>query len=401
NSLVYVCYMLHINTVQPGSLEQWLMVLRCIRPLRIFCLMPQLRRVVYELVRGFREIFMVSVLLFVFIFIFAIYGVHIFGGRLGICNDRSKRTRAECVGTFYRKVFVTKLNLDGEAPQILVPRVWANPRNFNFDTIGNALLALFEVLSLEGWVEVRDVIMNRVSPVARRLHSPVRLHRLHDRPSPCLSELWWPTTARTRAQRCFTVDQRRWLDLKGRIKLTQPLRIPPRPNIVPQASDGNGCGPGGWTLLLVQRAQFNYSQAFTNCAVACTMLFMAEVALKCIALSFSGYWQSWRNRFDCRIVTLAGFLWIILPLHRHDSRWLVFALFVRRYRLAGGDPAPVHHHWQASDTEMLMLTVLIHDRPIQAFLARRLPAGRRTAAAPPPLDEVSTKMSPRATASAG
>ncbi len=27
----------------------------------------------------------------------------------------------------------------------------------------------------------------------------------------------------------LTVDQRRWLDLKGRIKLAQPLHIPPKP----------------------------------------------------------------------------------------------------------------------------------------------------------------------------
>ena len=29
----------------------------------------------------------------------------------------------------------------------------------------------------------------------------------------------------------LTVDQRRWLDLKGRIKLAQPLHIPPRPGM--------------------------------------------------------------------------------------------------------------------------------------------------------------------------
>ncbi len=43
----------------------------------------------------------------------------------------------------------------------------ANPRNFNFDNIGNAMQALFEVLSLEGWLEVRDVIIERVSPVSQ------------------------------------------------------------------------------------------------------------------------------------------------------------------------------------------------------------------------------------------
>lgn len=31
----------------------------------------------------------------------------------------------------------------------------------------------------------------------------------------------------------LTVDQRRWLDLKGRIRLTQPLRTPPRPGALP------------------------------------------------------------------------------------------------------------------------------------------------------------------------
>jgi len=46
----------------------------------------------------------------------------------------------------------------------------ANPRNFDFDNIGNAMQALFEVLSLEGWVEVRDVIIDRVDPVKSTFH---------------------------------------------------------------------------------------------------------------------------------------------------------------------------------------------------------------------------------------
>lgn len=48
----------------------------------------------------------------------------------------------------------------------------ANPRNFNFDNVGNAMLALFEVLSLKGWVEVRDVIIHRVGPVLTFRISP-------------------------------------------------------------------------------------------------------------------------------------------------------------------------------------------------------------------------------------
>lgn len=51
-------------------------------------------------------------------------------------------------------------------PKILVPRVWTNPRNFNFDHIGHAMLALFETLSYKGWNVVRDVLLARQGPWA-------------------------------------------------------------------------------------------------------------------------------------------------------------------------------------------------------------------------------------------
>ena len=40
-----------------------------------------------------------------------------------------------------------------------------NPKNFNFDNIFNAMLSLFEVLSLEGWIEVRDILEQRIDSV--------------------------------------------------------------------------------------------------------------------------------------------------------------------------------------------------------------------------------------------
>lgn len=41
----------------------------------------------------------------------------------------------------------------------------ANPRRFNFDSLGNGILALFEVLSFKGWLDIRDVILARLTPV--------------------------------------------------------------------------------------------------------------------------------------------------------------------------------------------------------------------------------------------
>lgn len=46
-----------------------------------------------------------------------------------------------------------------------------NPKNFNFDNIFNAMLSLFEVLSLEGWIEVRDILEQRIDSVRHPIWS--------------------------------------------------------------------------------------------------------------------------------------------------------------------------------------------------------------------------------------
>ena len=56
-SLVFLCWM--PGEIPPNSGAHVLMILRCIRPLRIFILVPHMRRVVYELCRGFKEILLV------------------------------------------------------------------------------------------------------------------------------------------------------------------------------------------------------------------------------------------------------------------------------------------------------------------------------------------------------
>lgn len=57
-SLVFLCWM--PEKVPQNSGAQILMILRCLRPLRIFILVPHMRAVVYELCRGFKEILLVG-----------------------------------------------------------------------------------------------------------------------------------------------------------------------------------------------------------------------------------------------------------------------------------------------------------------------------------------------------
>lgn len=78
-TLTFLCWM--PQEVPSGSGAQALMILRCLRPLRIFTLVPHMRKVVYELCRGFKEILLVSTLLILLMFVFASYGVQLYGGR--------------------------------------------------------------------------------------------------------------------------------------------------------------------------------------------------------------------------------------------------------------------------------------------------------------------------------
>ena len=85
-----------------------------------------LLQVVSELFRGFKEIFLVAILVIALIFIFANWGVHLFGMRFAACNDLSITNRSECSGVYLAKVFVTTMNLpirEGQRyPALIAPR---------------------------------------------------------------------------------------------------------------------------------------------------------------------------------------------------------------------------------------------------------------------------------------
>ncbi|KAK2190821.1 hypothetical protein NP493_67g04004 [Ridgeia piscesae] len=367
-SVVFLCWM--PQEVPPNSSIQILMILRCLRPLRIFVLVPHMRRVVYELMRSCKEILLVSVLLIVLIFVFASYGVQLFGGKLARCNDPTVKERELCTGIFARPLFVTKLNIGPGAkettyPKIFVPRVWANPRNFNFDNIGNAMLALFEVLSLEGWLEVRDVIIERVGPThAIFIHLFVFIG--------CMIGLTLfvgvmiASYMENKGTALLTVDQKRWLDLMGRIKLAQPLHIPPRPDksqfravmydITQYIMFKRGVAAlvlANCSLLAVPwDSKQSYTYVLATVSAVFTTLFLLEVIMKMIALNPSGYWQSRRNRFDM-FVTFLGVIWIFMhfTLKASDlSNPFGYTIIVLRFFTITGKHATL---------KTLMLTVLV------------------------------------------
>ncbi|KAI4903016.1 hypothetical protein NFI96_010056 [Prochilodus magdalenae] len=326
-SLIFLCWL--PTDVPPESGAQLLMMLRCLRPLRIFKLVPQMRKVVREVLKGFKEIFLVSILLLTLMLVFASFGVQLFAGKLAKCNDPHIIREEDCHGIFRINVSISKnLNLKlrtGEKkPGFWVPRVWANPRNFNFDNVGNAMLALFEVLSLKGWVEVRDVIIHRVDPThGIYIHVFVFLG--------CMIGLTLfvgvviANFNENKGTALLTVDQRRWEDLKSRLKIAQPLHLPPRPenggfrakmyDITQHPFFKRGIA----VLVLAQSVLLSVkwdvddpvTVPLATMSVVFTFIFVLEVTMKLIAMSPAGYWQSRRNRYDL-LVTSLGVIWIIL-----------------------------------------------------------------------------------------
>ncbi|XP_076258314.1 sodium leak channel non-selective protein na isoform X3 [Rhynchophorus ferrugineus] len=363
-SLTFLCWM--PRRVPPNSGAQLLMILRCLRPLRIFTLVPHMSKVVYELCRGFKEILLVSTLLILLIFIFASYGVQLYGGRLARCNDPNITRREDCHGIFWRRVFVTKMKVQpGENetyPQILVPRVWANPRRFNFDNIGDAMLTLFEVLSFKGWLDVRDILIKSLGPVhAIYIHIYIFLG--------CMIGLTLfvgvviANYSENKGTALLTVDQRRWCDLKKRLKIAQPLHLPPRPDgkkfraFIYDITQNLKFKRSIAILVLINSALLSVTwekddpttDSLVTISMICTLIFLVEVVMKNIAFTPRGYLQSRRNRYDL-FVTVVGVIWMFFHImFKNDLTYFIgFMVVVLRFFTITGKHATL---------KMLMLTV--------------------------------------------
>lgn len=134
---------------------------RALRPLRAVKRLEGLRVVVNAVLKSVPYCFNVAMLLVLFFFLFGVLGVNFFGGRFYSCTDTSKPcyrpwaddcpAELSCEGSW--------TNPDtGE----LEEREWRNPSHgstegagrYSFDNSAVAVLTLFEVSSLELWVNV-------------------------------------------------------------------------------------------------------------------------------------------------------------------------------------------------------------------------------------------------------
>ncbi|KAL8568788.1 hypothetical protein ACOMHN_036972 [Nucella lapillus] len=111
-------------------------LLRTLRPLRVISRAPGLKLVVQTLLSSLRPIGNIVLICCTFFIIFGILGVQLFKGTFFYCkgpNVEKVVNRSQCEDN--------KKN------------VWANHK-YNFDSLGQALMALFVLASKDGWVQI-------------------------------------------------------------------------------------------------------------------------------------------------------------------------------------------------------------------------------------------------------
>lgn len=129
----------------PGAIARSIRVGRAIRPLRMINQNERIQIVFNALFMAAPDIANVMFLGFFIMFMFAVMGLGFFMGRFYSCNNEDVGGKSDCLN-----IFETETE---SGDTLMVPSVWSNP-NWSFDNVFAGLLTLFEVSSLEGWLDV-------------------------------------------------------------------------------------------------------------------------------------------------------------------------------------------------------------------------------------------------------
>ncbi|KAI0919913.1 hypothetical protein AcV5_001858 [Taiwanofungus camphoratus] len=137
-----------------GGLSRLTRSLKALRALRLITLIDKMRSTFESLIiSGVARILDAALLAILYMIPYAVWGLNIFAGLMKECNDSSVTGIDQCIDEYSNTIY-------GDSFGFLVPRVWKDPSpstTFSFDNFRASLLILFEIVSLEGWVDVMSV----------------------------------------------------------------------------------------------------------------------------------------------------------------------------------------------------------------------------------------------------
>ncbi|KXN66897.1 hypothetical protein CONCODRAFT_27438, partial [Conidiobolus coronatus NRRL 28638] len=215
-----------VSLSNPSYHTRLYFAVKSLRTLRLVTLSPILQNTIYTLfVSGFRGILDVVIFLLFFAIPYSIYGYLLFADLLMRCNAEDVQFMEQCQGLFV-------------SPEsgILVSKVWANPENFNFDTLASSLVLHLEILSRERWVHVMGIAMDIMGPGIQPVQDASWYTSLYFVAYFMFGSIFVLTLfitvvienyRRFTGVSLLTADQRRYIDLKKQISSVNPSKHPP------------------------------------------------------------------------------------------------------------------------------------------------------------------------------
>ncbi|KIK93928.1 hypothetical protein PAXRUDRAFT_828487 [Paxillus rubicundulus Ve08.2h10] len=318
-----------LTLVFVGGLSRLTHALKALRALRFITLIEKMRSTFENLIlSGVTRILDAAVLAILYLIPFSVWGTNIFAGLMNRCNDGSVQGVQDCTNEYVNMIY-------GDNFGFLVPRAWDNPSpstTFSFDNFRTSMLILFEIVSLEGWIDVMSVAMSITGPgqqpqtnasqvnaiffVIYNLLGGVVILTLF------ISIIIGNFSSRT-GSAFLTQPQREWIDLQKMIKRQKPSKRPhsrPTSRLRAWCYDRAILKHGWWsrmmTLLFVIQIIALMTETFSPQLLmdefrADFSLFMTSIYVVDTTIRFYGLgWQSFRangwNLFDV-LVALGSF----------------------------------------------------------------------------------------------
>jgi hypothetical protein len=155
--LIGILVNLSFTLIFVGGLTRSIHALKALRALRLVTLIDKMR-ITFEslIISGATRILDAAVLAILYLIPFSVWGVNIFAGLMNECNDTSVQGINDCTNEYVNTIY-------GNSFGYLTPRAWDNPSpstTFSFDNFRSSMLILFEIVSLEGWIDVMSVAMS-------------------------------------------------------------------------------------------------------------------------------------------------------------------------------------------------------------------------------------------------
>ncbi|KAJ6589250.1 Ion transport protein-domain-containing protein [Mycena capillaripes] len=304
-----------------GGLSRLTRSLKALRALRLITLVDRMRTTFESLIiSGALRIIDAGILAILYMIPYAVWGLNIFNGKMNECNDGGVSGADTCVNEFTNTVY-------GDAFGFAVPRVWDNPAPstvFSFDSFRSSLLILFEIVSLEGWVDVMGVAtsitgnnsqpqtnasqINAIFFLVYNLLGAVVILTLF------VSIIIGNFSSKT-GSAFLTSAQREWIDLQKLFKRQRPSK---RPRMRPtwsvrawcydRAVNKNGWWSRGMTVVFIVHIVALMTQTFSTQDVVdeirndfflvSTSIYVVDVLVRLFGLGWPSFRSNGWNVFD-------------------------------------------------------------------------------------------------------